>query len=99
MKHKAFLIGVATVAAGVLAACGHNGQNSGTTTMPTSTTTTTPTTPTPPASTAVNVTTAELLANYATQPSETATPVPVIAGAFNITDTSDTSAPIGVDGT
>jgi hypothetical protein len=45
------------------------------------------------------VTTAELLANYATQPSETATPVPVIAGAFNITDTSDTSAPIGVDGT
>lgn len=98
MKHKAFLIGVATVVAGVLAACGHGGQNSVATTTPT-TTTTTPTTPTPPANTAVNVTTAELLANYATQPSETATPVPVIAGAFNITDTSDTSAPIGVDGT
>ena len=98
MKHKAFLIGVATVVAGVLAACGHGGQNSVATTTPT-TTTTTPTTPPPPASTAVNVTTAELLANYATQPSETATPVPVIAGAFNITDTSDTSAPIGVDGT
>ena len=98
MKHKAVLIGVATVVAGVLAACGHDGQNSVATTTPT-TTTTTPTPPTPPASTAVDVTTAELLANYATQPSETATPVPVIAGAFNITDTSDTSTPIGVDGT
>lgn len=99
MKHKALLIGVATVVAGVLAACGHGGQNSGATTPPTSTTPTPPTTPPPPASTAVNVTTAELLANYATQPSETATPVAVIAGAVNITDTSDTSAPIGVDGT
>ena len=99
MKHKAVILGVATVVAGVLAACGHDGQNSVATTTPTSTTPTTPPTPTPPASTAVNVTTAELLANYATQPSETATPVPVIAGAFNITDTSDTSAPIGVDGT
>lgn len=98
MKRKAAILGVATVVAGVLAACGHDGQNSVATTTPT-TTTTTPTPPTPPASTAVNVTTAELLANYATQPSETATPVPVIAGAFNITDTSDTSAPIGVDGT
>ena len=98
MKRKAAILGGAAVVAGVLAACGHDGQNSVATTTPT-TTTTTPTPPTPPASTAVNVTTAELLANYATQPSETATPVPVIAGAFNITDTSDTSAPIGVDGT
>ena len=91
MKRKSALIGVAAVVAGVLAACGHDDHNSG------STTTTTP--PTPPANTAVNVTTAELLANYATQPSETTSPVPVNGGAFNITDTSETTTPISVNGT
>ena len=91
MKRKAAVIGVATVVAGVLAACGHDDNNSGMTT--------TPTPPAPPASTTINVTTAELLANYATQPSETASPVAVNGGAFNITDTSDTTTPISVDGT
>jgi hypothetical protein len=91
MKRKAAVIGVATVVAGVLAACGHDDNNSGMTT--------TPTPPAPPASTAINVTTAELLANYATQPSETASPVAVNGGAFNIADTSDTTTPISVDGT
>ncbi len=92
MKRKAAVIGVATVVAGVLAACGHDDNNSGMTTMPT------PPAP-PPASTTINVTTAELLANYATQPSETASPVAVNGGALNITDTSDTTTPISVDGT
>jgi hypothetical protein len=36
--------------------------------------------------------------NYATQPSETASPVAVNGGAFTITDTSDTSTPISVIG-
>ena len=89
MKRRASLIGVATVVAGILAACGHDDNNSGMTTTP----------PTPPSSTAINVTTAELLANYATQPSETASPVVVNGGVFTITDTSDTTRPISVDGT
>ena len=89
MKRRASVIGVATVVASILAACGHDDNNSGMTTTP----------PTPPSSTAINVTTAELLANYATQPSETASPVVVNGGAFTITDTSDTTRPISVDGT
>lgn len=89
MKRTASIIGVATVVAGVLAACGHDDNNSGMTTTP----------PTPPSSTAINVTTAELLANYATQPSETASPVVVNGGVFTFTDTSDTTRPISVDGT
>ena len=89
MKRRASVIGVATVVASILAACGHDDNNSGMTTTP----------PAPPSSTAINVTTAELLANYATQPSETASPVVVNGGAFTITDTSDTTRPISVDGT
>jgi hypothetical protein len=58
-----------------------------------------PGTGTAPASTVINVTTVELLANYAMQPSETATPIAVNAGMFSITDTSDTTTPIGVNGT
>lgn len=91
MNRKATLIGVASVVAGVLAACGHDDHNSTATTMPTP--------PTPPTSTTINVTTAELLAHYATHPSETASPVAVNAGAFNITDTSETTTPISIDGT
>ena len=57
-----------------------------------------PTTPpAPPASTAVNVTTGELLSNYAAQTSETATPLPVNDGMFTITDTSETTTPITVN--
>jgi hypothetical protein len=92
MKRKATVIGVATVVAGVLAACGHDDNHPG------STTTTTPQTP-PPTTTAIDVSTAELLANYASQPSETDSPVSVNGGAFNITDTSETTTPISVDGT
>ena len=91
MKRKVAVIGVATVVTGILAACGHDHDNSGSTT--------TPTPPAPPPSTTVNVTTAELLANYATRLSETASPVAVNGGAFNITDTSETTEPISVDGT
>ena len=90
MKRKAAVIGVATVVAGILAACGHDDNNSG------ATTTSAP--PTPPASTPVNVSTNELLDYYAVHPSETASPVPVNGGAFNITDTSETATPISVEG-
>jgi hypothetical protein len=85
MKRKSAVIGVAA-AAGILAACGHDHSPE----MP-------PPTP-PPTSTAVNVTTSELLANYATQPSETGSPVTVNNGMFTITDTSDTTTPISVNG-
>jgi hypothetical protein len=54
--------------------------------------------PTTPPSTNIAVTTSELLTEYATKPSETATPVAVNAGAFAITDTSETTTPIPVNG-
>jgi hypothetical protein len=94
MKRKTVIIGVAAVVTGILAACGHdNNSDQG------SSTPTTPTMPsTPPPSTSVNVTTSELLTNYAEKPSETATPVPVNDGAFNITDTSEITTPISVNG-
>ena len=85
MKRKSAVVGVAALA-GILAACGHDHSPE----MP-------PPTP-PPTSTAVNVTTSELLANYATQPSETGAPVTVNNDLFTITDTSETTTPIGVSG-
>lgn len=94
MKRKA-VVAVAVVIAGILAACGNDHSSEGSTTP---TTPSTPSTPSPP-STSINVTTSELLANYATHPSETAAPVAVNGGAFTITDTSDTTTPISVDGT
>lgn len=81
MKLKALTIGIAV---GILAGCGHD-HTSG---MPP---------PPPPKSTAINVTTSELLTNYATQPSETATPVAVNNGMFTITDTSETTTPISIN--
>ncbi len=93
MNRKTVVIGVASVVAAILAACGGH-DNSGGGSPPTSSTPP----PTTPPSTDVAVTTGELLMNYATMPSETATPLPVNAGAFTITDTSDTSTPITVIG-
>lgn len=86
MKRKSAVIGVAAVVAGILAACGHDHSSE----MP-------PPTP-PPTGTAVNVTTSELLAKYATQPAETGSPVTVNNGMFTITDTSETTTPINVNG-
>jgi hypothetical protein len=86
MKGKAAIM---TIAVGILAGCGHDHAGGG---MPSP-----PPPPPPPASTAINVTTPELLANYATQPSETATPLPVNDQMFTITDTSETTTPISVN--
>jgi hypothetical protein len=88
MNRKIVAIGVAAVVASILAACGHDHSDSGSTTPPPSTT---------PPNTSVNVTTSELLANYATKPSETTSPVAVNGGAFTITDTSETTNPISVN--
>jgi hypothetical protein len=83
MKRTAAIIGLA----GILSACGHD-HTGGMSPPP----------PPPPTSTAVNVTTSELLANYAAQPSETSAPVTVNDGMFTITDTSETTTPISVNG-
>ena len=90
MKRKSAVLAVAVGVTGILAACGHDNSSE----MPPPMSTPTP----PPTSTAVNVTTSELLANYATQPSETASPVTVNGGMFTITDTSETTTPISVNG-
>ena len=73
-----------------LAACGHDNSNVGST-PPTS-----GTPPSTPPSTSINVTTSQILTNYAQQPSESAEPFAVNGGAFTITDTSDQTAPIPV---
>jgi hypothetical protein len=52
----------------------------------------------PPASTNVNVTTSELLTGYAEKPSETAPPILVNSSMFTISDTSETTNPITVNG-
>jgi hypothetical protein len=85
MKRTAAIIGLA----GILSACGHD--HKGGMSAP-------PPPPPPPTSTAVNVTTSELLANYATKPAETAAPATVNDGMFTITDTSETTTPISVNG-
>jgi hypothetical protein len=90
MTRKSNSIGAAAGAvAVVLAGCGHDDSGSP------GTTSTTP--PPSTTSTAVNVTTPELLLTYAREPSETASPVQVNDGAFTITDTSETTTPITVN--
>ena len=73
-----------------LAACGHDNSGAG----PTPPTSGTP--PSTPPSTSINVTSSQILSNYAQQPSETAEPFAVNGGAFTITDTNDQTAPIPV---
>jgi hypothetical protein len=86
MKRKTVAIGVAAAVAGILSACGHDHSGGS------------PSPPTPPPSTNVNVTTSELLTGYAQKPSETASPAVVNASMFTITDTSETTNPISVNG-
>jgi hypothetical protein len=57
---------------------------------------TTPTTPTTP--TNMMLTTSEVLSNYATKPSETGSPVAVNDSALTISDTSETTSPVSVNG-
>ena len=87
MKRKTAVIAVAAAVAAILSACGHD-HSGGSPSPP----------PTPPPSTNVNVTTSELLTGYAQKPSETASPAVVNGGMFTITDTSDTTNPISVNG-
>ena len=85
MKRKSAVIAVAAVVAGILAACGHDHSSE------------MPPPPPPPTSTAINVTTSELLANYAMQPAETGSPVAVNNGMFTLTDTSETTTPLSIN--
>jgi hypothetical protein len=86
MKRKTVVIGVASAVAVILSACGndHSGGSP-------------PVTP-PPTSTNVSVTTSELLTGYAEKPSETASPILVNGSMFTISDTSETTNPISVNG-
>ena len=86
MKRKTVVIGVAAAVAGILSACGHDHSGGSP-----------PVTP-PPTSTNVNVTTTELLTGYAEKPAETASPILVNGGVFTISDTSETTNPISVNG-
>ncbi|MDB6008863.1 MAG: hypothetical protein JWL65_1113 [Gammaproteobacteria bacterium] len=86
MKRKIVVIGVAAAVAGILSACGHDHSGGS------------PSPPTPPMSTNVNVTTSELLTGYAQKASETASPAVVNGDMFTITDTSETTNPISVNG-
>ena len=89
MKRKTVVIAVAAVVTGILSACGHDHSGGSPPTPPP---------PTPPPSTNVNVTTSELLTGYAEKPAETSSPAVVNGGMFTITDTSETSNPIAVNG-
>jgi hypothetical protein len=82
----------AAVAVLLLAACGHDHSTSGMTSMPPPSN---PPPSSPPPSSTTSVTTSQLLTE-AQQTSETAAPFVVNDGAFTITDSSDTTAPITV---
>ena len=83
MKKRAALTAAVLTAAG-LSACGDGGHD-------------TASLPGPPASQQQNLDTAQVLA-LAQKPSETATAVNVNAGMLELTDTSETSEPITVNG-
>jgi hypothetical protein len=89
MKIIPICVGAAVV---LLAGCGHDHSTSGMSSMPPSNSPP----PSPPPSMTFNVTTSQLLTEYALEPSETAEPFAVNGGAFTITDTSETSDPIAV---
>lgn len=93
MKRTTVTIGVAAAVAAILAACGGHDDSGGT---PPASSTPPPTT-TPP-STSLLLTTNEFLMGYAEQPSDTAAPHAVNAGALGFSDTSETSTPISVNG-
>jgi hypothetical protein len=84
MKRNTVAIAVAAAVAGILSACGHDHSDGSP--------------PTPPPNAGINVTTSGLLTDYAQKPSETGSPTAVNGGMFTITDTSDTSNPVTVNG-
>ena len=86
MKHRMAILGVAAIAAGSISACGgDNGQAVAAT-------------PPPPARVAnQSLDTAQVLAQ-ARHPSETSTPYLVNDGALVLTDTSDSTEPMSING-
>jgi hypothetical protein len=93
MKRTTVIIGVAAAVGAILAACGGHDDTGGT--PPASTT---PPPATTPPSTNLSLTTNEFLMGYAEKPSETDPPHAVNSGALGFSDTSETSAPISVNG-
>ncbi|HTC45016.1 MAG TPA: hypothetical protein VK696_08205 [Steroidobacteraceae bacterium] len=89
MKHKLAILTGMGLAAGLVSGCGGGSEGQG---APA-----TSATPPPPASTAMALDTQMVLAQ-ARMSSETAAPYTVDGGALTITDTSDTSEPISVNG-
>ena len=85
MKHKMAILGVAAIVAGSISACG-SGDNGLATAMSPS-----------PGVTSQSLDTAQVLAQ-ARQSSEISSPYPVIDGALALTDTSDTTEPVGING-
>jgi hypothetical protein len=86
VKHRMAILGVAALAAGSFSACGGGGGGQAlVTAMP------------PPSATSQSMDTAQVLAS-AGQSSETLSPYPVNGGALVLTDTSDTSEPVSVNG-
>jgi hypothetical protein len=86
VKHKIAILGVAALAAGSISACGGgNGQAAAVM-------------PPPPSVTSQSLDAVQVLAQ-ARQASETSSPYSVNDGALVLTDTSDTSEPISVNGT
>jgi hypothetical protein len=85
VKHRMAILGVAAIAAGSISACGgDNGQ--AVAAAP------------PPARVAnQSLDTAQVLAQ-ARHPSESSTPYPVNDGALVLTDTSDTTEPMSING-
>jgi len=83
VKHKMAILGVAAIVAGSISACG-SGDN-GLAMSPS------------PGVTSQSLDTAQVLAQ-ARQSSEISSPYPVIDGALALTDTSDTTEPVGING-
>jgi hypothetical protein len=89
VRYRMAILGVAAVAAGSISACGSGGNNSPAAVAAM---------PPPPATTNQSLDTAQVLAQ-ARQTSETSSPYAVNDGALVLTDTSDTTEPLGIDGT
>ena len=86
MKHRIAILGATAIAAGSMSACG--GGNGEVAAMP----------PPPPSVISQSLDTVQVLAQ-ARHASETSSPYPVNDGALVLTDASDTTEPISVNGT
>ena len=90
MKCRMVILGVAAVAAGSISACGGGGGGDSGQAMATAM-------PPPPSVTHQSLDTAQVLAQ-ARHTSETSSPYPVNDDALVLTDTSDTTEPVSING-